>query len=45
MEMDGKLFDELTSSYKAERQRYQFFFQVHVDEYLSKMYQLKRNET
>lgn len=22
MEMNGKLFDELTSSYKAERQRY-----------------------
>lgn len=25
MEMNGKLFDELTSSYKAERQRYLIF--------------------
>lgn len=26
MEMNGKLFDDLTSSYKAERQRYLIYF-------------------
>lgn len=34
MEMNGKLFDELTSSYKAERQRYWALFQVPTDEYV-----------
>lgn len=30
MEMNGKLFDDLTSSYKAERQRYLMSFENSV---------------
>lgn len=36
MEMNGKLFDDLTSSYKAERQRYLIFLITK----LSKIYRL-----
>lgn len=31
MEMNSKLFDELTASYKAERQKYNFFPNFHYN--------------
>lgn len=33
MEMNGKLFDDLTSSYKAERQRYLTFLMTELSVY------------
>lgn len=45
MEMNGKLFDDLTSSYKAERQRYLIFLStklsIHFRLNVSKISKLK----